>query len=76
MENNHDQLKLEFSETDKESISVRLISIFLVLVFALIPLAEIVTDFHYNDISHQPTISICASDWNYADNILSFKEIK
>ena len=74
MKNNYDQLKIEFSETDKESKSVRIMSIFLILIFVLVPLVEIVTDFKYNNISYHPTTYFCVLD--YTDNILSFKEIK
>ena len=76
MEDNNDQLKIEFSETDKESNSVRLMSVLLILIFAFVPLVEIVTDFNYNTISYQSTTSFCAMDLVLIDNDLSFKEIK
>lgn len=76
MKSNYDQLNIEYSETDKESYSVRIISWFLIIIFMLVPLAEIVTDLHYNSINYQATTSFCANDLDLIDNVLSFKEIK
>lgn len=76
MENSYDQLKIAYSETDKESYSVKLMSIFLILVFVFVPIAEIVVDLDYNTISYHATTSFCANDLNFEDNVLSFKEIK
>lgn len=76
MENNYDQLKIEYSETDKESSSVKLMCLFLILIFALVPLAEIVTDFDYNHIVHKSPTHYCLSGLDFPLNVLSFKEIK
>jgi len=75
MENSYDQLVIQYSETDKESYSVKLICIFLVLIFALAPLAEIVPDFDYNKINHKATSYTCLVGWESFEP-LSFKEIK
>ncbi|MEO9570592.1 MAG: hypothetical protein ABJH82_11435 [Polaribacter sp.] len=56
MKNSYDQLKIAYSETDKESYSVKLMSVFLILIFTLVPLAEIVTDLHYNSINYMPQL--------------------
>ena len=74
MKNNHNQLHIEYVETDKESKSVRLVCLFLILLFAYVPLAEIVTDFDYIQNSYNSTTSFCANDWHLEP--LSFKEIK
>ena len=76
MISSNDQLIIKYSETDKQPKSVRLMSLFLIFIFAIVPLAEIVTDLDYNHISYQSTISFCAMDLVLTDNVLSFKEIK
>ena len=76
MEETFDQINIQFSKTDRQTPSVRIVSIFLVLVFAFIPLAEIVTDLDYNTINYQAKIYFCANDIDFTDNVLSFKEIK
>ena len=76
MDKNYDQLKIEFSETDKESNSVKFICFFLMLIFALVPLAEIVTDFEYIQIINYSPKYTCFSSLNLPLETLSFKEIK
>mgnify|MGYP000038263544 CR=1 FL=1 len=76
MDNNYDQLKIEYSETDKESNSVKLMCFFLILIFAVVPLAEIVTDFTYNTISYHSTTYICPSGLDFPFEPLSFKVLK
>ena len=73
MHNSFDQLKIEYSVTDKESKSVRLMCIFLILIFILAPLTEIVSGFDYHSIDSYPTY-FCVSDFSFEP--LSFKEIK
>ncbi|WP_439129747.1 hypothetical protein [Polaribacter sp.] len=75
MEEAYDQINIQFSETDKQTLSVRIVSIFLVLVFAFIPLAEIVTDFEYNQSYYSKNNFTCIVGWDYFEP-LSFKEIK
>lgn len=75
MKNSHDQLKIEFSQTDKESKSVRLICVFLVLFFVFVPLAEFVTDIDYYHINYQTEASFsCFVGGSFEP--LSFKAIK
>lgn len=76
MNTSNDQLKIKFSETDKQPKSVKLMSIFLILIFAFVPLTEIVTDFYYNDISHQSPSYTCITGLDYSFDVLAFKEIK
>ena len=73
MENKHDQIKIEYSATDKESNSVRIMCVFLILIFAFVPLAEIVADLDYHSIESYPSY-FCAMDFSLEP--LSFKEIK
>lgn len=76
MENNYDQINFKYNETDKQTPSVRIMAVFLVLVFAFIPLAEIVPDFEYNIVSSfNSTKYTCIVGWEYFEP-LSFKEIK
>ena len=75
MDNNYDQLKIEYSATDKESKSVRLMCVFLILIFAFIPLAEIVTDLDYNTIENYSRHT-GISDLDYSFEHISFKEVK
>lgn len=75
MNNSNDQLKIEYSKTDKESNSVRLICIFLIIIFTFTPLTEIVTDFDYNNITHYSRYT-CLTGWDYSSEVLTFKEIK
>ncbi|PQJ80082.1 hypothetical protein [Polaribacter porphyrae] len=72
MENNFDQLIIHYSETDKESNSVKLMSIFLILIFVFVPLAEIVTDFNYNSISYYSEQVFCVSGLDFSLEVLSF----
>lgn len=73
MDNNYDQLKIEYSETDKESNSVKFMCVFLILIFAFVPLAEVVTDFNYNHIIYKSPTYFCVMDYQF--EILSFKPI-
>lgn len=73
MENNYDQISFKYNETDKQTPSVRIMAVFLVLVFAFIPLAEIVNDLDYQFIESH-LVSFCASD--YPLEPLSFKEVR
>lgn len=76
MKNSNDQLKIEYSETDAQPNSVKLMCVFLVLIFALVPLVEIVPDFKYNIVSSfNPTAYTCIVGWESLEP-LSFKEIK
>jgi len=75
MKNSYDQLKIEFSETDKQTPSVKIVSIFLVLVFALIPLVEIVPDFEYNKSYYSKNDFTCIVGWDSFKPVY-FKEIK
>jgi hypothetical protein len=63
MKNSYDQLKIEYSETDKQPKSVRLISIFLILIFAVVPLVEIVPDLNYNQIVYRNPTIYCVFDY-------------
>ncbi len=71
MENSYDQIKIEYSETDKESNSVKLMCVFLILIFAFVPLAELVTDFHYNHITHKSPTYTCISGMDFSSEIIS-----
>ena len=76
MKNSYDQLKIEYSETDKQPKSVRFMSIFLILIFAVVPLAEIVTDLDYSTITSNYSRHTCIVGLGYPFDVLSFKEIK
>ncbi|APZ45965.1 hypothetical protein BW723_06510 [Polaribacter reichenbachii] len=73
MEHKHDQIKIEYSITDKEPNSVRIMCVFLILIFALVPLAEIVVGLEYHSIESYPSY-FCAMD--FSSEPLSFKEIR
>lgn len=74
MQKNYDQLKIEYSFTDKESKSVRFMCLFLILLFAFVPLAEIVTGFDYIQNSYHSTNSFtCLVGWDFEP--LSFKPL-
>ncbi|MFK8058928.1 MAG: hypothetical protein AB8B78_02450 [Polaribacter sp.] len=75
MENKYDQLKIEYSETDNEPKSVKLMSVFLILVFAIVPLVEIVPDFEYNYKTYYSPKTTCIVGWDSFEP-LNFKEIK
>ncbi|WP_397444793.1 hypothetical protein [Polaribacter sp. R77954] len=76
MHNNFDQINFKYQETDTQTPSVKLMSIFLVLVFILVPLVEIVPDFDYNIVSSfSPTKYTCIVGWDFLEP-LTFKEIK
>ena len=76
MEHKHDQIKIEYLVTDKESNSIRIMCVFLILIFAFVPLAEIVADFDYNIVSSfNPTKYTCIVGWEFFEP-LSFKEIR
>ncbi|MBU3011645.1 hypothetical protein KO506_09545 [Polaribacter vadi] len=74
MEYKHDQINIEYSATDKESNSVRIMCVFLILIFALVPLAEIVADLEYNTITSHSRTTCFIGGWSSGP--LSFKEIK
>lgn len=59
----------------KKSFSFQLITVFCVLIFVFVPLAEIVTDFTYNHIIYYSNTNFCPMGLD-TFNILSFKEIK
>ena len=67
------KLILNIQKTDKQTPSIRIVSIFLILIFSFVPLAEIVIDFDYHFIESYPTY-FCISDFSF--ETLSFKEIK
>lgn len=75
MENKSNPILIEFRKTDKPTPSVRIVAAFLVLVFALIPLEEIVPDFEYNTISSHST-HFCISDLDYFFEPVTFKEVR
>lgn len=75
MKETYDQINIQFSKTDKQAPSVRIVSIFLVLVFAFIPLAEIVTDFEYNQSYYSKNNYTCIIGWDSFEPI-SFKKVK
>lgn len=75
MEETYDQINFQHTVTDRQTPSVRIVSIFLILVFAFIPLAEVVPDFNYNDISYYSPKTTCIVGWDSLEP-LSFKEIK
>ena len=75
MNTNNDQLKIKFSETDKQPKSVKFMSLFLILIFTIVPLAEIVTDINYNTITHYSRHT-CIIGLDFSMDVLSFKEIK
>ena len=75
MKENYNPIVIEYSETDKESKSVKLISIFLMLIFAFVPLAEIVTDIDYNHIVYSSPKVFCAMDYIINYEVLTFKPI-
>jgi len=72
MENDFNQLKTNYKETEKKSIYMRSISILFIIIFLLFPLAEIVTEFDYNYIISYPRYS-CMMDFQLEP--LSFKPI-
>ncbi|PWG06058.1 hypothetical protein [Polaribacter aquimarinus] len=75
MKENYNPIVIQYSETDKESKSVKLMSIFLMLIFAFVPLAEIVTDLDYNTISHFSKYTcIVGYDFSFGE-VLTFKPI-
>ncbi len=76
MEKNSNLISIQFKEKDKLSISLRIVIAFLVLVFAFIPLVEIVPDFEYNLVSSvNPTKYTCIVGWELLEP-LTFKEIE
>lgn len=76
MNTSNDQLKIKYSETDKQPKSVRLMSLFLIFIFAIVSLAEIVTDLDYNHIVYTSPKIFCGSDIINNYEILSFKPIE
>ncbi|CAL2075229.1 conserved protein of unknown function [Tenacibaculum sp. 190524A02b] len=50
MKNTYEQLNIEYTETREVSLQIKIATIFLALIFALIPLAELVYEFDYNHI--------------------------
>ncbi len=54
---NINPILIDFRKTDKQTPSVRIIAVFLVLLFVLFPLAEIVNGLEYNTISHHSKIT-------------------
>ncbi|CAL2076836.1 hypothetical protein [Tenacibaculum sp. 190524A02b] len=53
MKNTYEQLNIEYTETREVGLQIKIVTIFLVLVFALIPLAELVYEFDYNYINQR-----------------------
>ena len=51
MKNTHEQLNVEYIETREVSLQIKIITIFLALIFTLIPLAELIYEFDYNQIT-------------------------
>lgn len=75
MKNNCNKPNKNSLRNNKKSFSFQLITVFYVLIFVFVPLAEIVTYFTYNHISYYSNTNFCPMDLD-AFNILSFKEIK
>ncbi|WP_439130122.1 hypothetical protein [Polaribacter sp.] len=76
MEKNSNLIPIQFKKTDKPSLSLRITVAVFVLVFALVPLVEIVPDFEYNLVSSvNPTKYTCIVGWETFEP-LTFKEIK
>ncbi|MCF2875572.1 MULTISPECIES: hypothetical protein [unclassified Tenacibaculum] len=61
MENSYDQLNIEYVETKKVSSFVKYSTIILILIFAFIPLAELIDVLDYNYAAPH-TIHLCISD--------------
>jgi hypothetical protein len=76
MNSSNDQLKIKYSETDKQPKSVKLISLFLILIFAIVPLAEIVTDLDYNHIVYSNPKIFCGLSIIDNYEVLSFKPLE
>ena len=75
MEYNYEQLNTEYGESRKVSFIVKYIAMFLALIFAFIPLAELVREFDYNRIESFPVVTcIIRTDIQYQP--LEFKELK
>lgn len=71
---NINPILIDFRKTDKQTPSVRIMAVFLVLLFVLIPLAEMVNSLEYNTISHHSKTTCFVGGWSSGP--LSFKEIK
>ena len=61
MENNYDEIQIEYLETKNVSPFLKFTVIILVLFFAFVPMAEFVNGFDYNQ-SFSPSIHFCGSD--------------
>ncbi|CAL2061326.1 conserved hypothetical protein [Tenacibaculum sp. 190524A05c] len=72
MKNSYDQLTTEFIETRKVSPLTICFSIVFALIFAFIPLAELVKDFEYNQIKYEPKFTCIIGNFEP----LQFKEYK
>ena len=67
MENTYDQLNIEYVETKKVSFFIRYSTIILILIFAFIPLAELIDVLDYNYAAPQK-VHTCLVGW---DNLYS-----
>lgn len=72
MNNNFDQLKTDYIDPEKKSVFMKSISILFIIIFLLFPLAEIITEFDYNNIVTYPGY-FCVMD--FQPEVLSFKPI-
>ncbi len=64
MKNKYDQLNIEYIETKNVSLFIKLISVFLILIFAFIPLAELIDTLDYNYAAPN-TIDTCIFEWHH-----------
>lgn len=72
MEKSLDQLKTEYVEINKITTFLKSISIFLIVIFAIVPLAEIVQHLEYHHITSYPRY-YCLNSLDPID-ILSFNK--
>lgn len=75
MNNSYEQLNFEFVEPRKDSLVIKYLSIFIALIFAFIPLAELVREFDYNRIKSVTYITCIVGD-DFFLRPLEFKELK
>jgi len=76
MKNTYEQLNIEYTETREVSLQIKIVTIFLALIFALIPLAELVYEFDYNYIKSEVGFQECIVGEEYRTNeVLKFEEL-
>lgn len=68
-------LKSYFYKIEEKLVFSKIISILLILILTIFPLAEFVSHLSYNTIESEPVIT-CLTGWDLNLEPLTFKEIK